>query len=60
MFKHANQLFPGDRVRKHGTDKTASHAGGKVISADPENDTVEVLWDDGSTSWTPHPELEKE
>lgn len=59
MFKHANQLFPGDSVRRQGKDKTAAPISGKVVNADPDNDSVEVAWDDGTTSWVPNAELDK-
>lgn len=54
-FKHANTVFPGDRVQIKG-QKTAQgrEKVGSVVSA--TDGAVEVRWDSGETT---HHELEK-
>ncbi len=53
MFKHANTVFPNDRVRDNtAKTKTAQEARrGSVVTADPETGKVKVAWDGGGEEW---------
>jgi len=52
MFKHANTVFPGDKVREVPQGKTASMPReGQVTDADPTSGRVKVAFDDGTSDW---------
>lgn len=48
MFKHANQLFPRDKVVK--TTKTASGAG-EVLDVDASQELAKIDWGGGHSTW---------
>jgi hypothetical protein len=68
MFKHANTLFPGDRVhgsgaRQHTIEgKTAAMSTtGRIKSASQDGGSLrlEVEWDDGTVTWEDPNTLQK-
>lgn len=59
MFKHANQVFPGDKVRRQG-DKTAAPDTGEILEADPDTQNLKVKWASGETTWVSSEDVIKE
>lgn len=60
MEKNGNTFAPGDPVRVGGGGKVASGSTiGKVLSADPNTELVEVEWEDGRTSFEKMAELRR-
>jgi len=58
MDKHANTLFPGEKVTRSTSDKLGSAEHGRVIAADPDTRKVKVDWGDHE-GWYPIDELTK-
>jgi hypothetical protein len=53
MFKHANSVFPGDKVREVNVGKVATESRrGEVVDGGPD-DRVRVQFEDGTTEWVP-------
>lgn len=49
--KHANTVFPGDKVTVSRGGKTASSEKGTITGADPTSDLVKVTFSDGREEW---------
>jgi len=61
MFKHANTLAPGDRVRlKKPIDEKAAAVQGPGMVASAEGTSFRIAWDDGSFTDHDVSDLEKQ